>query len=184
MLKEQFIGFGSHHIPGVTIRATSRNEVGVWGRESAPAAALEGGARVTCRLLVEIGSVGRPRHSVKGLLVERCSEKLPPRYYLLDEAVRIEFVVEVYELKEVTHRGEHALSDMVSAWKKQVKSISSKLQKALCAPSYLGCLSASRATTSMPSRAKAAAANDPAGPPPTTSTVQLSGTDMLSVMEM
>lgn len=41
-----------------------------------------------------------------------------------------------------------------------------------------GNLSASSKTVSMPSRARQAAAYDPAGPPPTTSTVQLCGTVM------
>ena len=40
----------------------------------------------------------------------------------------------------------------------------------------LGNFSASSKTVSIPSRAKQAAAYEPAGPPPTTSTVQLLGT--------
>jgi len=36
----------------------------------------------------------------------------------------------------------------------------------------------------MPSRAKTVAANEPAGPPPTTSTVQLSGMDIIEMIEL
>lgn len=47
----------------------------------------------------------------------------------------------------------------------------------------LGNLSASSRTVSIPSRAKAAAAYEPAGPPPITSTVQLCGTVMTGTIE-
>ena len=44
---------------------------------------------------------------------------------------------------------------------------------------YLGNLSASNSTVSIPSRASTAAVYDPPGPPPTTNTVQCSGIDIL-----
>ena len=46
---------------------------------------------------------------------------------------------------------------------------------------YLGNLSASNTTVSMPSRASTAAVYDPPGQPPTTNTVHCSGIDILIV---
>lgn len=63
----------------------------------------------------------------------------------------------------------------------QQKPLSSSecFEKTTRKSTYRGCTSASKSTVSMPSRARAAAAYDPAGPPPTTRTVHCLGIDIL-----
>ena len=79
----------------------------------------------------------------------------------------------------MANRWQHALADMVSKRKIDVSHCPLKLgicQRVL----YLGKTSASRRTTSTPSRTNAEAAYDPAGPPPTTRAVQDAGIDMFA----
>lgn len=79
------------------------------------------------------------------------------------ETVSIPLVVRVDELEKVSHGREHAFTDMVPAKQKGVAQLDVpltvlmlcyQLGDAKCA-TYLGNLSASRSTTSMPSRARA-----------------------------
>jgi hypothetical protein len=108
--------------------------------------------------------------------------------------MRVPFFIGINKLKIVTHGGKHAFTNMVSRSVSAVRS-QNKDTAAGCEPgsgvgccyrgvnrkgtppdpTYRGNLSASRTTTSIPSRASADAAKDPPGPPPATRTVVLSG---------
>ena len=104
-----------------------------------------------------------------------------PCYYLLGEAIVIELVVGANELDKLSHRGKHALSNVVSAKESKYKipghrRTYSRKQLSLA---YLGNVSISNSTTSYPSRTKTEEARDPAGPPPITSTLHSLGTAML-----
>lgn len=101
------------------------------------------------------------------------------------EAMGIECFVKVNELEEMAQRRKSAFPDMISVMHEHRIQHQSKTSTPRCPitlATYLGNLSASRTTVSIPSRAKAAAAYEPAGPPPITNTVQLSGIAMMGRM--